>query len=159
MYEALKKAEIERKRAAGLEVKSPQAGNPAVDEGMSDSTKTTILLIAIVIVFGIAIFRLFGDKITLMFKKPVVQAAAVTPPAHVPVPVAAAAPLANAQRLPGTYGLDGVIDAGANSMAIVNGKLLKVDDAIDDLILKKISPKEVELLNSKDNTTVTLKIQ
>ena len=66
---------------------------------------------------------------------------------------------ASALRAPGTYGLDGVIDAGTNSMAIVNGKLLKIGDTIDTLTLEKISPKEVELFNSKDNSTVVLKIE
>jgi hypothetical protein len=51
-----------------------------------------------------------------------------------------------------------VFDAGLASMAVVNGRILKVDGQIDHLILKKISAKEVEMLNVNDNTTVILKL-
>ena len=43
-------------------------------------------------------------------------------------------------------------------MAIINGKLLKPGETIDSLVLKKVSPDQAELLNTRDNTTVILKL-
>ena len=124
---------------------------------MSDKTKTILLLVAVVVIFGTLAFRVYSAKMhekalqQAMFKKVKAseKAAAKSDAAVVPV---------KPQRAPGTYGLDGVIEAGDSSMAIVNGKLLKVEGTIDTLILKKISHKEVELLNTKDNSTVILKM-
>jgi hypothetical protein len=147
MYDALRKAEAERKKAGG---------NSASKAGVSDNIKAVLLLIAVIAVFTIAIYRFNGAKTALNATKPVIaQAVAVVPtPAKTAVVPAPLKP----QRAPGTYGLDGIIDAGTDSMAVINGKLMKPEDSIDNLILKKISPKEVELLNTKDNSTVILKL-
>jgi hypothetical protein len=150
MYEALRKAEAERKKAAGVVENSSVSEGVPVSLDTSEGIKIAALIAAIVVVFAIAFFRFNAAKGRMAPNRPAV--AAVTEAAVVPLA------LAKGVRAPGTYGLDGVIDAGANSMAIINGKLLKVDGQIEHMILKKISPKEVEMLNTQDNTTLILKI-
>ena len=149
VYDALKKAEAERNKAAGVENKSPEGDTSFSGGGMPESTKIILLLVAVVLVFAFTLYRING----LLFannKPAAVKTAASSPAAAAPaVPQAALDP----------YVLGGVINAGENSMAIINGRLLKVDASIDDLVLKKISPKEVELLNSKTGNTVILKIK
>jgi hypothetical protein len=150
MYDALRKAEAEHKKAAGLKDKEPEGKAYTAAQGIPDSAKTAVLLLAVIIVFGIAFYRIKGLQAS---SKPVAAETAASNQV-----VVASSTTNPQQRAPGTYGLDGVINAGSNSMAIVNGKLLKVDGTIDSLVLKKISPKEVELLNTKDNSTVILRI-
>ena len=162
MYDALKKAEAERKKTAKakLDDSVAETKEPTNDSG-GENIKILLLVIAIILFFGIAFFQFMAAKRGSSVKKPVViqdvaqtSAGAQTAP---PTPSTLLPPV-KPQRAPGTYGLDGVVDAGSESMAIVNGKLLKVEGSIDHLILKKISLKEVELLNTKDNTTVVLKL-
>jgi hypothetical protein len=156
MYDALRKAEEERKRSAGFvseteveTVKSSRGGS------MSDKTKISILLIAVVCVFGVAFYRFNAAKVQdQKAKEDAKKKVALVAPAAVNRELNVVKP----QRDPGTYGLDGIINSGEQSMAVVNGKLLKPEQSIDHLILKKISAKEVELLNTKDNSMVILKI-
>jgi hypothetical protein len=61
-------------------------------------------------------------------------------------------------RAPGTYGLDGVIYAGADSMAVINGKFLKTGAMIDHLVVKEIGQDSAVILNTKDDTVQTLKL-
>ncbi len=156
MYDALRKAEAERKKAAGLDVKGPEKDNSVQVEGLPGNIKSVALLVAVLVVFAVVFYQIkasLGGP-----KKTAVVQTAVNTVSTAQVPVTAAAPV-KPKRAPGTYGLDGVIDAGENSMAIVNGKLLKIGGTIDYLVLKKIYPKEVELLNTKNNSTVILKIE
>lgn len=156
MYDALKKAEAENKKAAGIQEKSPVGENFVAEGGIPENIKTAALAIAVLAVFAIVFFRIKGSWEAP--RKPAVMQTALQTvnSSQASGPTDASI---KPKRAPGTYGLDGVIDAGDNSMAIINGKLLKVDETIDDLILKKISPKEVELLNTKNNSTVILKIE
>lgn len=151
MYDALRKAEAEHKKAAGLGEKSPESGKPTVNAEMPQNTKTMVLLVAVIAVFVILFFRIKG---LMGEQKKSVAVTAIKPQ----TPGAAAEPV-KPPRAPGTYDLDGVIDAGDHSMAIINGKLVSLEGTIDNLVLKKISPKEAELLNTKDNSTVVLKIK
>ena len=154
MYDALRKAEAENKKAAGLDVKGPGNTNPEVFVDKPNNNMTIVLVIAVIAVFAIVFLRvkslMGGPKPSTAIHTAMANTAQM-PQAPVSAPVKV--------RAPGTYGLDGVIDAGDNSMAIINGKLLKVEGTIDALILKKITPKQVELLNTKDNSTVILNIQ
>lgn len=144
-YDALKKAEAEHKKTAPGPT-NIVVGQPASGGGMSDTAKTAILAIAVVCVFGIAIYRFVAAKAATESQSAKAHAAAVATPAPKP------------QRPPGTYNLDGIVDAGDNSMAIINGKLLKAGESLDALILKKVSPDQAELLNTKDNSMVILKL-
>ncbi len=155
MYDALRKAEAERKKAAGLtETSSLNSNDSIYNSDGGEKIKVLLLLIAVIAVFGIGIYRFITSKTISSPKKP--ETAQVAAQASIST-VTTLAPL-KAQRTPGTYGLDGIIDAGDDSLAIINGKLMKPEQTIDHLILKKISPKQVELLNTKDNSTVILKI-
>jgi hypothetical protein len=120
--------------------------NSLAGSGMSESIKIVVLLIAVIAVFFLAYHRIKASM-------PVSQKAAVASVVVASVPVDAVVK----PPVP-TYSLTGVIDAGDNSIAIINGKLLKIDGTIDNLMLKKIFPKEVELLNIKDNQSVFLRI-
>ena len=51
MYDALKKAEAEKNKAAGIKVKTPGSGNPGGGKGISESTKIILLLVAVIAVF------------------------------------------------------------------------------------------------------------
>ena len=151
MYDALKKAEAERKKAEGIGNNTSENVSPIPTVVISENNKIIMLLIAVIVVFGITIYRINGflsgtKNPTFTQKTNASQVPAAQVPAQAQVPLE-------------PYKLNGVIDAGENSMAIINGKFLKLEGTIDDLILKKISPKEVELLNSKDNSIVDLKIK
>lgn len=151
LYDALKKAEAENKKTAVHEEKIPQGGKALEVGQMQDNAKAIILLIAVIVVFIFAFWRIKGT-LEGSQKSAVQHMVSVTS-----LPKAESAPVK--PRMPGTYDLDGTVDAGENSMAIINGKLLKIEGTIDNLILKKIFPKEVELLNAKNNSTVILKIK
>ena len=152
MYDALRKAESERKKVSG--VGETKIIIPSGNKGdASENTKIAFLVIALIAVAAIGGYRFNSAKMKM--SKPVKTETKVTTAA---APAASTLAPVKAERAPGTYGLDGVIDAGAGSMAIINGKLLKVDESIDQMVLKKISPKEVEMLNTKDSSTVILKL-
>ncbi len=153
MYEALRKAEAERKQAAGFMNSGTvkEDTGMAQNRGMSDNTKTILLLIAVICVFGIGIWRFNAAKSAAAPKGLIVHPIAAKP-TQVLGPVSD-----KAVRAPGTYGVDGIIDAGMASMAVINGRLLKVEDKIDHLVVKVITAHSVELLNTKDNMTMTLK--
>ncbi len=60
--------------------------------------------------------------------------------------------------VPGVYALEGVVQDGENSFVVVNGKILKMFDKIDDFTVNRISGNEVELLNLKDNSKLILSL-
>jgi hypothetical protein len=153
-YDALKKAEAEHKKVRASTKEEMSNEVFSMSGGVSKPT-LVLLIIGIIATAGIGIYRfnLAKSKSATVAKRNTIAATPVVAPA--PAPALAPPKL---PRAPGTYGLDGIIDAGDNSMAIINGKLLKPEQSIDHLMLKKISAKEVELLNTKDNSTVILKL-
>lgn len=151
LYDALKRAEAERKGDKGFSSRKAsvkKSASPTQDEG-SDTIKIIVLLVLVICVFGFVFYRIKSLK----------QKSA-SAPANVQQKAAeVATTLAPAKvRAPGTYELDGIVEAGEGSMAVVNGKLLQLEGSIDHLVLKKILPKQVELLNTKDDSIVVLKI-
>lgn len=60
------------------------------------------------------------------------------------------------EDLSSNYVLEGIIYDYLAPLAIINGKILKKYDKIDDLAVINITPNSVELLNPKDNTILTL---
>ena len=70
-----------------------------------------------------------------------------TPSAHAPAPVAVAVRQAPVKIYSGNiYRLTGVTDVGGDAIAVINGRLLSVGDALDDrAIVKKIGNGEVLL--------------
>jgi hypothetical protein len=54
------------------------------------------------------------------------------------------------------YILEGIIYDQEAPLAVINGKILRKKDRIDDLEVINITPTSVELLNLKDNATVAL---
>ena len=155
MYDALRRAEGERKRAMHGRKENSSAGSKGA---MSAKNKIVLLLVAAVVVLGAAVYRFNTTK---------TSSGKVSPVAMQTVPVAApAAPVTAAttmtkkrQRAPGTYQLDGIINGGGRSMAVINGRILIIEQSLDHLILTKISPQQVELLNTNDQSTVILKLK
>lgn len=155
MYDALRKAEMERKRASGGTVPA-ESGIAAHTGAMPDNIKIVLLLAAVAAVFGIALYRFMAVRDAFKPAKPAMRAANTLAPAAPAVPVPAAPQV---KYPPGTYTLEGVVDAGPVSMAIINGKLLKMNDVIDDLIVRKVSAREVELSDAGGSRKVILKLQ
>lgn len=60
------------------------------------------------------------------------------------------------EDLSSNYVLEGIIYDHLAPLAIINGKIFKKYDKIDDLAVINITPNSVELLNSKNNTILTL---
>jgi hypothetical protein len=56
------------------------------------------------------------------------------------------------------YMLEGIIYDSESPLAIINGKIFKKQDKIDDWQVIDITPTAVELRNLKDNTTFSLKL-
>lgn len=56
------------------------------------------------------------------------------------------------------YVLEGIIYNEGAPMAVINGKILRKNGKIDDLTVTNITPNKVELLNSKNNSTITLSL-
>jgi hypothetical protein len=56
----------------------------------------------------------------------------------------------------GVYLLQGIVYDKEIPQAVINGKNLRVSDMIDDFRVKEITPSAVKLINSKDNTELTL---
>lgn len=58
------------------------------------------------------------------------------------------------------YELEGIICKQDFCVAVINGKILKKEEKIDNMVVKKITPPQtVDLLNLENNITLTLKIQ
>ncbi|MFA5090840.1 MAG: hypothetical protein WC510_07470 [Candidatus Omnitrophota bacterium] len=54
------------------------------------------------------------------------------------------------------YTLEGIIYDRESPLVIINGKILKEKDRIDNFEIRKITPDSIELLNVKDGATVVL---
>jgi hypothetical protein len=57
-----------------------------------------------------------------------------------------------------TYVLEGIIYDDKGPIAVINGQVLHQGEKIDNLELKKIEAKSVELLDSQDNSPVKLSL-
>lgn len=152
LYDALKKASSDREKQKMQNQEEKKGNDMHTDENNAHHTenmKVVILLIAVVAVFGIAFFRFaLANKWINFSKKPAVSVAKVVSPAVVQEPI---------KKDP--YVLNGVIDDGENSIAIINGKLLKLSDKIEGWQVKSISTREVSLFNSLDEQSMVLKIK
>jgi len=60
------------------------------------------------------------------------------------------------KKASGAYLLEGVIFDSRQPLAIINGRLLKKTERIDDLEVTDIRPQSVLLFNSQDNSNLTL---
>ncbi len=57
------------------------------------------------------------------------------------------------------YELEGVICNEDTCIAVINGKLHRLEGAIDNFIVSKISERSADLLNPKDNSTMHLELK
>ena len=55
--------------------------------------------------------------------------------------------------------LEGVICNGDTCVAAINGKVLKIQDTIDGLVVAKISPRTVELRNPANDSATILEMK
>jgi len=58
----------------------------------------------------------------------------------------------------GNYSLEGIVHDGRNSLAIINGKVFRNYDRIDDYLIMDIDKSEVELVNIHDKTRLGLSL-
>jgi hypothetical protein len=148
LYEALRKAELEQNKKG---VFAPQI------QEKSSSSFPQILVIALVTVAAfwvcLGAYR-YWTEAQLNAKRAAAQKLAAQKATQ---PVAMVGPAAKV-RAPGTYGLDGVIYAGADSLAVINGKYRKVGEKIGPLVVQKITQDSVEVLNTNDNTVQTFQL-
>ncbi len=85
MYDALRKAEMERKRASGGTVPA-ESGIAAHTGAMPDNIKIVLLLAAVAAVFGIALYRFMAVRDAFKPAKPAMRAANTLAPAAPAVP-------------------------------------------------------------------------
>ncbi|MBF0483402.1 MAG: hypothetical protein HQL25_01735 [Candidatus Omnitrophica bacterium] len=155
MYEALKKAETDRKKE----------NKPSIKTQAAPESSLRNLAVALAVIFiGLVGWNIYRYQTSAKAKKAaLVKAEAIKHSTETAQPLAAIKPAANTipaiKYLPGTYTLDGIIDAGTASMAVINGNVLKIEDKIEHFIVKKISSQEVELLNTNDNSPLILQLQ
>jgi len=60
------------------------------------------------------------------------------------------------KKLPENLNLEGIIYEEKEPLAVINGRILKVKDKIEDLEIVNITPNSVELINTRDNSKVLL---
>ena len=158
MYDALKKAEAGRK----------SEHIPSSGQGSAPSSVTgSVVVILAVILAGILGWNFTKARAASANQQALAAQKAVTlrnkaekPKAAVAGPAGAHAAKPAADRYPpGTYTLEGVIDSGVDSIAVINGKLLKVGETIDDLAVRKVSAREVELFKAGDNSRMLLELR
>jgi hypothetical protein len=147
LYEALRKAESEHSKKG---VFAPQ-----VQEKPSSAPRILVIAVITIAAFWACLgaYRFWATS-----QQNAKRAAAEKQAAQKASPPAAAVAPAVKVRAPGTYGLDGVIYAGPDSMAVINGKYLKTGEKIGHLVVKNILPDSVEVLNTNDNTVQTLQL-
>jgi len=146
LYDALKKAEIKNAKE--------QQQRPAVVRSQSDDDvrkkKQVLLVLVLVFIFvSVVYFRVAQAKKEARSKKIALEKRKTAlKPVVVPV---------TRIRQPGEYVLEGVIYSD-DPAAVINGKLLRSEEKIDNLVVKSISPNSVELLKTEDNSIITLKM-
>jgi hypothetical protein len=149
LYEALRKAELEQHKKS---VFAPQI------QEKSASSVPRVIVIALVTVAAfwacLGAYRLWLDFRNNAVKQEQAKKVAAMKAA---LPAAGTASMGRV-RAPGTYGLDGVIYAGEDSMAVINGKYLKTGEMIDYLVVKAITPDSAEVLNTKDDKVQTFRL-
>ncbi len=151
IHEALKKAATDREKT----VVQNKMENGTINMGETENNvknienmKVLFLLIAVIVVFSVGIVRVaLANKWISFSKKPVIVTRVTKPP------------IPDEKIIKEPYVLNGVIEDGANSMAIINGKVLKLNDKIDSWQVKNISTREVSLANSLDEQNMVLKIK
>lgn len=149
LYDALKKAEktqqtqhIEQVKALG----KTRRGIPAV----------VVVLLALLLIFGVSKAAAIR-KSALSIKKNANSATSIKTQAANPSNTQQ--PVAIVKKTYTGYELEGIICNGDSCVAVINGKLLKLQDTISNLIVTKISPQSVELRNSKDDSTKILELK
>ena len=155
MYDALKKAESARR---------PEARLVAGARGLKGSPGLIAVLVLGVVFLGILGWDLFRRQAASEDRKAALArlqaakdaSAAAQGPA---LPLAAETVAVAVRYPPGTYILEGIVNAGAGSMAVINGRLLKINEGIDALVVRKVSAREVELSDAGGGRQVILKLQ
>jgi hypothetical protein len=153
LYEALRKAELEQNKKG---VFTPQVQ----DKSSNAVPRILVIAVLVVLVLGaiLGAYRLWTESQHQAAQRVAAQRQAEEKKAALAVvvaqPAAVAAPAIKV-RAPGTYGLDGVIYAGRDSLAVINGKYLKTGEKIDHLVVQKIRQDSVEVLNTNDNSVQT----
>ncbi|MCM8762884.1 MAG: hypothetical protein NC936_04410 [Candidatus Omnitrophica bacterium] len=115
--------------------------------------------------FGVLIFLCIAIALTIFFiqraKRQLLRAKEMQNSIQVKTfstPSEKAFPPETASTHQESYTLEGIIYSYDNPLAIINGKIVKKDDLIDNFKVVAIKPESVELLNSDDNTSLTLSL-
>ncbi|MBP7087743.1 MAG: hypothetical protein KBB01_00445 [Candidatus Omnitrophica bacterium] len=152
IYEALRKVES-RKDLSGLK-DSAKRPPLAIEEEQSktpqEAKKFFLPLITVVILIGLFFLSLKG--IDLFYSDS-------QPKASVKFKPIEKQQLSKKDKISsGSYSLEGIVHDGSNSLAIINGKVFRNYDRIDDYLIMDIDKNEVELVNIHDKTHLDLSL-
>lgn len=152
IYDALKKAEQDK---TGQDKPENKVKAPAAVRNKRNNLNL-ILLAAFAVVFICVVFI----TVSIGKKKEALRQAQAkkAEEARAAKLAAAKTQAAGGQNVSEFYVLEGIIYDKENPSAIINGKILKVKDKIDDFQIQDITPTSVKLINSKDNTTADLNL-
>ncbi len=156
LYDYLKV--LEKKRAR--EAESPEAPIRKPEAPMRQKKSLSAwpyLAMGFLFLFSILVSLLFFRNINILVKQPVTEKAVdsqqVLKPASQDI---AGINSNNADGL--DFSLKGIIYNANSPSAIINGKLVEKNAKIDDWLVMDISPTQVTLENSKNNSQLTLKL-
>ena len=150
IYDALKK--IEKKEGVIPQGKEPEAG----DKRKKGFPWVLILIPAIVI--SASLFILHARKRAVVKAKDIAEV--VLPVAPIPIAQEDYSNTTSGNEFsPGDYVLEGIIYSREDPVAIINGKIFKVKEKVDDLEVANITPDNVELVNPADNSTISLSLK
>jgi len=144
LYNALKKAEERNEK------EQRNVNNGPVPQYNKTNKNSVILVLFLLFVFVavlyIQIVRAKNEKarIAAAKKKKTIALQPVVSPVKI--------------RQPGEYVLEGVIYS-SDPTAVINGKVLKAGEKIDNFVVQEITAQSVQLLKTDDNSSVTLKMQ
>ncbi|MBU1727384.1 MAG: hypothetical protein KJ880_07125 [Candidatus Omnitrophica bacterium] len=164
IFDALKKAEKKEPKQSNPAPEN-QSGNEvppvsAPDEQAVHKKRNKAEFVFLIILVGVLLF-LTSDFIFKKghhpAKKPQGQAASVIPPAAI-VPTQGLADDLG-RGLVSELVLDGVIYDSKDPLAVINGKIMKIGDRIQELEVKSIAPDSVDIINIKDGVVSTIKLQ
>ncbi len=162
IYDALKKMEAQKKSHQNKQdsVQTPSDGpdSPKEKEALLDRIKAnrTLKLLGIFFILLILFFFAYKDQI-ISLTSPMGRRAAVLKGKKIFGFVEEGArDIKPKPKVYEGYLLEGVIYDEQNPSAIINGRVLRKKDKIDDYTVTEISQDSVQLINREDNEVLTL---
>ncbi|MDD5044323.1 MAG: hypothetical protein PHU91_04935 [Candidatus Omnitrophica bacterium] len=139
IYDALQKAENQNKAGPGSAQKKK-------------SKSLVPFLSVICVIAGIIFIFNYLPKKKIMVKVKPPEAPVVQPV----IPAKEEGPQIPETPSEENYIIEGIIYSSKEPLAIINGRILKKNDKIDEFEVRDISPNSVELVRPSDNTSLNL---